>query len=207
MDPDHITAELPDSERERLKVVGNVQQRFRPNVANAFAAVVFGVAASGGSVALFIFTVRSIVRAGGDLPFFAEKGMAWLSVALCILLSFVLLGIGIFCFWMARLIVRRQIYFCDEGIWYSDGPKVRAFPWSEVIVIEETVISEGLPLAPTAAKLLIKTKSSAFLIRRRDGEEFRFSVHDTAKVDQLIALLQQQAEARHLYWRTVEEQH
>jgi hypothetical protein len=75
----------------------------------------------------------------------------------------------------ARSLVGLQLHICADGFWFRRANQQWVFAWDEIVLVNESVIEERLPLAKGAARYLMPTKTTrTYTVVRCDGEEFYF---------------------------------
>jgi hypothetical protein len=186
--------------------LGDRLQDFRPMTATVIAGFILSVLLVAGGLAAIGFPLRSAVRAGGDLPFAAEKQMSWLVVGFLSLLGIGLTVGGAALAVFSRGLISRRVEVCVNGFRHCSRRSVEEVLWTDVALIRENIVYERYPILKGPAKLLLpKVASTSYWVITTGGKEYRFDGDSIKGIKRFGKILRQQADRLSLPWETVED--
>ena len=181
-------------------------ESFRPAMSNVVAGAILGLLLVGGGLAILGFIGREVYLAGGNLPFYAKKGMCWLAVGLGSLCAVALIFGGGFLAWLVRWRLAHDVEMYENGFRYRASKNSEEITWDAVASIRETILYERPPVLKGPAKLLLpKVASKSYTVITISGKEYRFDGNSIKQIQRFGEMLREQAQIAGLTWETVEE--
>jgi len=191
---------------ERFAELGPPGETFSPGFANLFAGIVLGILTSGGGLAILGFLIREIVRAGGQLPFVAEKEPSWVFLAAFSLIAFALIAAGAWLGWWVRATKGTAIHFCPGGLFSASQTRVHwVASWDRARAIRETVMHEHLPIVKSIARHAMPVRTNhSYSLMRDEGTDLVFTGNEIKEIGRFGDLLRETALTRQIPWERVE---
>lgn len=183
----------------RSNDLGEIRQTFRPRLANLCAGAILGLAlVVGGISAALYFALRDDPKPLRDTGDYIAK---YTIIAV--------LGIGapaggiVLLIWMKRLIGHRVSIF-ESGFSYSYRGANEIVPWAEVMKINEVFTEEQLKVLKVPGAV-IKNLDRSFVVFRKDGKEFRFTVNSIDDIPRLGAVLEEARVKHNIAWEQIRQ--
>lgn len=178
--------------------LGEVRQTFRPKMANIGAGAVLGLVLLVGGIAVAVFFAQRReprrLDTGDRIAKYAILGVLGVGAPLG--------GIALLV-WMKRLASHR-VTVCENGFSYVYGGATDVCPWTEVAKIQELFTQEQLKVlkVPGAS---IKNVDRSFMVHRRDGKQFSFTVNSIDDIPRLAECLEEARERHGIPWEQIEQ--
>ena len=178
--------------------LGKVTYETKPNVSNVVAGFILGAGFVVGGLLLTGGMIRELFFAGGN-P--AQDTSDWLAAIVLALLGLALVGGGVALVMFARSLVGFRLRVCADGFWFTRANEPLVFAWDEIVLVQESVIEEKLPLAKGPARRLMPTKTTrTYTVVRCDGAKFYFDENVIQRTSLLAGPLSTAAKARGITW-------
>lgn len=177
--------------------LGEIRQSFRPKMANIGAGTVLGLALLVGGISLSVFLARrhdpKPLDTDDRIAKYAIIGVLGVGAPLC--------GIALLS-WMKRL-ASHSVTMHDNGFSYIYGGSTENCPWAEVDKINEVFTAEQLKVLkiPGAS---IKNIDRGFVVHRKDGKQFRFTVNSIDSIPRLADCLEEARDKHRIPWERIE---
>lgn len=190
---------------EAVRQLGDPIATFKPGLENLIAGIIIGslMAAAGG--ALSAFSIREAIVNGHRLPWRAEEGSSLFAVFGMAAIGLVLAGVGVALILWVKGLFSLRVLVCPAGFVCVRRGEVQVFPWDRIELVQETVTREYFPLAGVAKYAAPMGESRSFVVRRRDGVEFRFDGNTVNKLNTLARMIGEATSQRAIPWDFVEQ--
>jgi hypothetical protein len=188
-----------DIERPRLIAeLGEVEETYRPGIANLAAGTVIGLGLIVGGLMLacwLLFRQDPIPLGDGDR--IAKYGLILAIGSLAPLAGIALVT------WMKRLFSHRVLW-AENGLGYVYRGFIEICAWDHIDEIREVLTHESLKVLkiPGAS---IKNIDRTLIVKRDDGKEFSFTVNSVKRLNRLAQRLKSLSIDRKIPWQIVEQ--
>lgn len=178
--------------------LGEIRRTFRPKMANVIAGAIIGLTLLIGGISL------ALVLAQQDETKPLDMGDR---IAKYVLLA--VLGIGAptggiaLLLRMKRLASHRVTVHAD-GFTFAYAGSTDTCPWSELEKIEEVFTEEQLKVLKVPGAVL-KNLDRSFVLYRKDGKEFHFTVNSIDSIPRFAACLEAARDQFGIRWERVEQ--
>lgn len=185
--------------------IGSLQRTFKPGMDNLIAGIIIGLLLIGGGGTIVYFAIKGIIARRGDLPFWAERGWSWGTVALSTILSIGLAIAGVFLIRWMRSLLSLRVHLGDLGFAVTLRKGSQTYLWNQIASVTETHIYERPPLLKGPAKLLLpKTQSKSYSVKRNDDEEFGFTATSLKGHEEFAEMIKTQIDGQGIPWEITE---
>jgi hypothetical protein len=189
--------------------LGTPVELFAAGRENLIAGVVIAILCGAAGVGMVYWMAMTIVKAGGDMPFYDAKNASWSILSLGVFASLLMMLMGVGFILYVRMLASLRIYVCREGFFTAcpadaGGFLVRVFRWDQIAWVEEHLKQQHFPLKGVAKYAVPMGKYRSYTVRRYDGLEFFFDGDTVRKVGKLASLVQRMTSERGIPWRVVE---
>jgi hypothetical protein len=184
-----------DSNAESL---GTLRQEFKPKLSNVVAGSIIGLVLLVGGISLAVFMIR---RPDTRQLETGDKIAKYGFIAFAGILG-PLGGFGLL-YWMKQLASHR-VSVHENGFSYAYGGENELCHWSDVTKVSEVFTEEELKvLKVPGAK--IKNLDRSFVVHRKDGKTFNFSVNSIDSMRRFADLLKQASRKHNIAWEQVHQ--
>jgi hypothetical protein len=206
----NIPAVNANSVEQAKSELGGAAELFQAGKENLVAGLIISFLLIGGAIVIVFFLAKSVINAGGDLPFWSEKDMSWGVVALGTLGILVMLLCALGLILYVKFLSTLQVFVCRNGFFSVirlDAGKlaIDVFRWDQIESVQETVKQEYLPLKGVAKYAAPAGKARSYVVNRKDGKQFTFDGDSVKKVGKLARILQRQLGERGVPWNVAEQ--
>ncbi len=178
--------------------LGAIRRSFRPKKANLVAGTILGVALVVGGVAFVVFEVRR------DYPRRLDTGDQIARYAILGLIGggAPLGGLALL-LWMKRLAFHRVSVY-EHGFSYFYRGLDETCPWTEIEKIDEVFTEEQMKVLkiPGAS---IKNTDRSFVVHRRDGKQFRFTVNSIDSIPRFAECMEDARVKCGIPWEQIQQ--
>ncbi len=181
-----------------VESLGEIRHTFRPKMANIVAGAILGLALLVGGISLAVYVVRrpdpKPLDTGNRIGKYAIIGMLGIGAPVG--------GIALLV-WMKRLAAHR-VTVHEHGFSYVYAGTTEICLWTEVAKIDEVFTEEQLKVLklPGAA---IKNVDHSFVVHRKDGKEFAFTVNSIDSIPRLTECLEAARDKHNLAWQRIQQ--
>lgn len=178
--------------------LGEVQCVFRPKKANIIAGVIIGLLLILGGI-----SAATLIAVQRDPPHQALGDK--IGKYVCIGLLGILLPAGgiPLLLWMKRLASHRVVIF-EHGFSYGYVDHAEICPWADIEKVDEVFTKEELKILKLPGASL-KNIDRSFVVHRKDGKEFPFSVNTVDSIPRLIECFEKAREKHDFPWQQIQQ--
>ncbi len=186
--------------------LGRVLAVFRPSVANAVAAIVFGVLfiAVGGT--FLGFSSWEILKARFQLPLITGRGMSWVLCGMAVAFALGLIFAGAVMVSKAKRLLGSRLLMAEEGFCWARRVKPELLLWKDVAEVQEVVLRESLPIKTPLKHALPKSHSQQYVLRTRTGRQLSFSANNVQDIAALRPMLERVCSSRQIPWSALKSE-
>lgn len=178
---------------------GEVRDTFRPKLANIWAGVILGLGLiAGGISAALLLALREDPK---PLQTTADR-VAKFGFILAFAVGAPAGGVVLLLF--VKDLVGHSVSVFDSGFSYVDHGATEIVPWTEVEKITEVFTHERLQVLKIPGAAITRIDRS-FVVRRKDGKEFRFTANSIDSIQRFGAVLDAAREQFEIPWEEVEQ--
>ena len=185
--------------------LGEAIEEFRPGIENAIAAFIMGAVLIIVSIAGLFALANQIIDASGKLPFYAERGPAWLWIVLLTILALLGIAGGVFLLWLGKLLWSiAGVWICSGGICFVRSGKVDVVLREQVAHIEEHVSQKRFPLKYGLDQVAPMGKARSYEIELVTGRKFGVDGNSVRQIGRFGKLLEEWAKQQNVPWKILE---